>query len=60
MIGCFSGVVALALAKGGVFDPENKKMVENETKISTINYMLGMGAIFITSWMFSGITVITR
>ena len=62
MVGCFSGVVALALAKGGVFDFQNETSVqnENEIKISTSNYVYGMGSVLITSWMFSSITVITR
>ena len=55
ILGCFSGVVVLALAKGGVFDGAN-----DEQDIGVGQYLFGLLMIYLTNLGFSGITVMTR
>lgn len=59
MMGCFSGVIILALAKGGFFKPggENIETVEN---IMHNDFVFGLSAMVFTTWLFSAVTVITR
>jgi drug/metabolite transporter (DMT)-like permease len=65
MTGCFSGVVALALAKGGYFegDEADVALKTNEVvniTISTSQYIFGMSMMLVTACCFSGVTVMTR
>lgn len=58
MLGCFSGVIVMAMAKSGFFkDTDGSMDIQN---FYTIEYLFGLSMIFCTSWCFSAVTVITR
>ena len=52
MVGCFLGVIFLSLAKAGIFKQTKNYKIEGQ--------IFGMLMIFITSWCFSSVGVITR
>ena len=57
MLGCFSGVIILALAKGNIIGGTDE---EKPSSVQTSSYLFGVSMVFTTSLAFSTITVITR
>ena len=57
MLGCFSGVIILALAKGNII---GGTLEEKPSSVQTSSYLFGVSMVFTTSLAFSTITVITR
>lgn len=57
MTGCFTGVIILALSKGGVFDGDTEVPRRD---ISVGQYLFGLLMIYLTNLGFAGITVMTR
>ena len=59
MFGCFIGVIILALSKQEGKDLESSS--ENENKVSTSHYALGLVCMLVTAWAYAcGCVVIHR
>ena len=60
MFGVFAGVVVISIAKqfDSIENTSNSK--QNITDISTGRFLVGVGSVLWCSWMFSGVSILTR